>query len=140
MRSREESSCHERHTPPHLRKRKRSHPPGGGPAPGGIRPGRAPGRPSRPGARLALAWADCADWLRSFLHPPGALALGGLLWSLNGTPRGAGWGWIALWITAAGTAAMSLAPFLDPGEPIMANYIPVLSAPLFLGGLESTGM
>lgn len=63
------------------------------------------------------------------------VALGGLLWSLNGTERAVGWGWIALWITAAGTAAMSLAPFLNPGAPIMANYIPVLSSPLFLGGL-----
>ena len=68
------------------------------------------------------------------------VALGGLLWSLNGTPRGAGWGWLALGITAAGTAAMSLAPFLDPGEPIMANYIPVLSSPLFLGGLVVFGL
>ena len=68
------------------------------------------------------------------------VALGGLLWSLNGTPRGAGWGWIALWITAAGTAAMSLAPFLDPGEPIMANYIPVLESPLFLVGLVVFGV
>jgi len=63
------------------------------------------------------------------------IALAGLLWSLNGTPRGVAVGWLALWTTSAGTAAMALAPFLDPGEPVMANYIPVLSSPLFLGGL-----
>ncbi len=68
------------------------------------------------------------------------VALGGLLWSLNSSQRGSGWGWIALWITAAGTAAMSLAPFLNPGEPIMANYIPVLSSPLFLAGLAVFGL
>ena len=68
------------------------------------------------------------------------VALGGLLWSLNGSQRMAGWGWLALWITMAGTAAMTLAPFLDPGEPIMANYIPVLSSRLFLGGLAVFGV
>ena len=68
------------------------------------------------------------------------VALGGLLWSLNGTQRLAGAGWLALWTTAAGTAAMALAPFLNPGEPIMANYIPVLSSPLFLGGLVVFGV
>jgi len=68
------------------------------------------------------------------------VALGGLLWSINGSQRATGWGWLALWVTAAGTAAMSLAPFLDPGAPVMANYIPVLSSPLFLGGLVVFGV
>lgn len=63
------------------------------------------------------------------------IAMAGLLWSLNGSPGRMGWGWLALGITSAGTLAMALAPFANPGEPIMANYIPVLSSPLFLGGL-----
>src|SRR6185369_1177935 len=30
---------------------------------------------------------------------------------------------------------MSIAPFVERAEPIMANYIPVLAGPVFLGGL-----
>ena len=68
------------------------------------------------------------------------VAMGGLLWSLHGSQRAQGAGWVALWITAAGTLAMALAPFLNPGEPIMANYIPVLESPLFLSGLVVFGL
>jgi len=32
-------------------------------------------------------------------------------------------------------AVMALAPFLGAGRPVMANYVPVLDHPLFLGGL-----
>jgi hypothetical protein len=67
------------------------------------------------------------------------MALGGLLWSLHGSERGMRWGWSALWICAAGTLAMAAAPFLNAGEPVMANYIPVLNSPLFLGGLVLFG-
>lgn len=63
------------------------------------------------------------------------VALAGMLWSLNTSTRGLRWGWVALALAAAGTAGMALAPFLDPGEAVMANYIPVLATPLFLGGL-----
>lgn len=68
------------------------------------------------------------------------VAMAGLLWSLHGGTRARAMGWLALWVTAAGTLAMALAPFLDPGEPIMANYIPVLESPLFLAGLVVFGM
>lgn len=63
------------------------------------------------------------------------VALAGMLWSLNVAPRGLRWGWAGLGLAAAGTAAMSLAPFVGGGVPVMANYIPVLTHPLFLGGL-----
>ena len=63
------------------------------------------------------------------------VALAGLLWSLNGSARAIAWGWAALVLCAIGTALMSLAPFLNRAEPIMANYIPVLDGPLFLTGL-----
>ena len=63
------------------------------------------------------------------------VALAGLLWSLNGSARAIAWGWAALVLCAFGTALMALAPFLERAEPIMANYIPVLDGPLFLGGL-----
>ncbi len=62
-------------------------------------------------------------------------ALGGMLWSLNASARGLRWAWAALALAAAGTAAMALAPFTGGGEAVMANYIPVLTSPLFLGGL-----
>lgn len=68
------------------------------------------------------------------------VAMAGLLWSLYGRPRAAGLGWLALWVTGGGTLAMALAPFLNPGEPIMANYIPVLESPLFLSGLVVFGL
>jgi cytochrome c oxidase subunit I len=63
------------------------------------------------------------------------VALAGLLWSLNGSARGAVWGWAALALCAIGTAVMSLAPFLASARPILANYIPVLDGPLFIAGL-----
>jgi cytochrome c oxidase subunit I len=63
------------------------------------------------------------------------MALAGMLWTLNGSARRMSWGWCGLGLSAAGAAAMSLAPFSGPGEAVMANYIPVLTAPLFIGGL-----
>ena len=68
------------------------------------------------------------------------VSMAGLLWSLHASQRAQGAGWLALWVTAAGTLAMALAPFLAPGEPIMANYIPVLESPLFLAGLVVFGV
>ena len=68
------------------------------------------------------------------------VAMAGLLWSLHGGTRAREIGWLALWVTAAGTLAMALAPFVAPGEPIMANYIPVLESPLFLAGLVVFGV
>ena len=66
-------------------------------------------------------------------------ALAGVLWSLHGEARAQGLGRWALGITGAGTLAMALAPFVQPGAPIMANYIPVLDSPLFLAGLVAFG-
>jgi cytochrome c oxidase subunit I len=63
------------------------------------------------------------------------VAVAGLLWSLNGSARGAAWGWAALVLCSIGTALMSLAPFLAPAPAVMANYIPVLDGPLFIAAL-----
>jgi hypothetical protein len=63
------------------------------------------------------------------------VALAGMLWSLNSSSGGLRWGRAALALAALGTAAMTLAPFTGAGLPVMANYIPVLTGPLFLGGL-----
>jgi hypothetical protein len=62
-------------------------------------------------------------------------AFAGVFWSLNCTPRLLAAGWGALALAAAGTALMSLAPFVGRGAPIMANYVPVLDEPVFLSGL-----
>ena len=63
------------------------------------------------------------------------VALAGLLWSASGSARGMRLGWAALGLCAAGAAAMALAPFAGGGEAVMANYIPMLTGPLFVGGL-----
>ncbi len=63
------------------------------------------------------------------------MALAGMLWSLNGSARRMRWGWAGLGLAAAGAAAMSLAPFTGAGEAVMANYIPMFTAPLFIIGL-----
>ena len=62
-------------------------------------------------------------------------AFGGLLWSLNSTPRGLAFGWAALAVAGAGTLAMAAAPFLGAAAPVMSNYVPVLDGPVFLAGL-----
>jgi len=67
------------------------------------------------------------------------LALGGVLWSVNSTPRMTGAGWAALGLAAAGTALMGIAPFASFGVPIMSNYVPVLDEPWFLSGLAVFG-
>lgn len=67
------------------------------------------------------------------------LALSGMLWSLSSRPRGAGLAWLALVLAYAGTFLIGIAPFVGGGEPIMANYIPVLDGRVFLVGLGVLG-
>ena len=62
-------------------------------------------------------------------------AMAGMLWSLNSTERWQSWSWVALGACGGGTALMALGAFVQPGEAVMANYIPVLQGPLFLSGL-----
>jgi hypothetical protein len=62
-------------------------------------------------------------------------AFGGMLWSLNSTPRLTTLGWAALGAAIGGAVLMSVAPFAGAGRPIMANYVPVLDEPVFLAGL-----
>lgn len=62
------------------------------------------------------------------------LAFAGFLWTLRdggGNP----WGRRAFALAAAGTAFLVATPFTGSGEPVLSNYVPVLSSPLFLGGL-----
>lgn len=68
------------------------------------------------------------------------IAVAGLLWSINGTRAGIAWGWISLALAGVGTGIMSIAAFVGPGEPIMANYIPVLDSRFFIAGLLVFGL
>ncbi len=67
------------------------------------------------------------------------IAVAGLLWSLNGSARGAAWGRAALGLCSVGTALMALAPFVARAPAVMANYIPVLDGSLFMAGLLAFG-
>jgi len=67
------------------------------------------------------------------------VAFAGTLWSLNSTPRLLQLGWTALTLAAAGAAAIAVAPF-GGGTPLMANYVPVIDSPIFLGGLALFGI
>ena len=67
------------------------------------------------------------------------VAIIGMLWSLNGSARAAAASWAALGVCAAGALLMSAAAFVQPGSAIMANYIPVLTSPLFQHGLVIFG-
>jgi len=66
------------------------------------------------------------------------LAFAGVLWSLNSTPRLLPMGWSALGLATLGTATIAAAPFAG-GTPIMANYVPVIEAPVFLAGITLFG-
>jgi cytochrome c oxidase subunit 1 len=65
------------------------------------------------------------------------LAFAAMMWNLSGAGRALGAGWVALAVAAAGVAAMAAAPFVQRAAPVMANYVPVLDGPLFIGGLAA---
>jgi cytochrome c oxidase subunit 1 len=67
------------------------------------------------------------------------LAFGGALWSLIGTQRYPRLAWCAVGLAVVGTVVMCAAPFMQPAQPIMANYVPVLDGPVFLSGLVIFG-
>jgi hypothetical protein len=58
-----------------------------------------------------------------------------VLWSVAGTERWLGVAWLAWALALLGTAGLCLAPFLNPGVPLMANYVPVIDSGLFVWGL-----
>jgi len=67
-------------------------------------------------------------------------AFGGLLWSLNSTPRLLALGWAGLAAAAAGAFVMGVAPFLQAAPPVMSNYVPVLDGSVFISGLSIFGL
>jgi hypothetical protein len=62
-------------------------------------------------------------------------AFAGMLWTAAGGARWLPLARTAFACTAVGLAAMVVAPFLDPGRPVMANYVPVIESVTFLAGL-----
>jgi len=91
-------------------------------------------------------WLPAADFFRVALvvHVDLSVlvwfaAMAGLLWSLNATPRAGRSSWAALGLCGGGALLMSLGAFVEPGTPIMANYIPVLEGKLFMTGLVVFG-
>jgi cytochrome c oxidase subunit 1 len=67
------------------------------------------------------------------------LAFGGALWTLSGTQRLQPMAQLAFVVSAVGTVAMCLSPFIEHATPVMANYVPVLDGPMFLTGLVLFG-
>ena len=63
------------------------------------------------------------------------LAFAGVLWSLNSSTRFLGAGWLSLVLAAVGAAMIVLSPFVDTGEPLMSNYVPVIQSTFFFSGL-----
>lgn len=97
------------------------------------------------------AWLPAGDFFRTALvvHVDLSvlvwfIAMAGVLWSA-GLRRQAGAGArladrAALALCSIGALGMALAAFVDPGTPVMANYIPVLDSPTFLGALGVFGV
>ncbi len=67
------------------------------------------------------------------------LSFGAALWALSGSLRYLPMGWCAFALSAAGTLAMCVSPFVERATPVMANYVPVLDGPVFLTGLAVFG-
>jgi cytochrome c oxidase subunit I len=57
------------------------------------------------------------------------------LWTLAAGCAPRRWSWAAPALAGAGLTAMLAAPFGGQAAPVLANYVPVLDSPLFLGGL-----
>lgn len=63
------------------------------------------------------------------------LAFAGVLWSLDSSSRFIRIGWLALVLAAVGAAMIVLSPFVQEGEPLMSNYVPVIKSTFFFTGL-----
>jgi cytochrome c oxidase subunit 1 len=48
-------------------------------------------------------------------------------------------GWVGFALATAGTAVMTVSPFLPGADPVLNNYIPVLQQPVFYASLWLCG-
>lgn len=62
-------------------------------------------------------------------------AFAAVLWSAAGSDRWLEVAWAAWGLALTGMIAMSAAPFVNAGAPVMANYVPVLDSGVFIWGL-----
>ncbi|HMN20439.1 MAG TPA: cbb3-type cytochrome c oxidase subunit I [Ottowia sp.] len=92
------------------------------------------------------AWLPAGDFFRVALvvHVDLSVlvwfvAVAGLLWSLNlrppGSPGGRRLTRLPLVLCGLGALGMAVAAFVDPGEAVMANYIPMLDSATFRAAL-----
>jgi len=63
-----------------------------------------------------------------------------MLWSVASAERWLGLAWIAWTLGLFGTIVICAAPFLEPGTPVMANYVPVIDSGMFFWGLLMFGV
>ncbi|HYM47254.1 MAG TPA: cytochrome C oxidase subunit I, partial [Burkholderiaceae bacterium] len=68
------------------------------------------------------------------------IAFGGVMWSLGAGTRWLGLAWVGAGVAAFGTGMIVLAPFVDVGNPLINNYVPVLQQPFFLIALALFGI
>jgi len=68
------------------------------------------------------------------------LSFAGVLWSYSASDRSTGIGWTAFSLCVAGTALITVAPFVGAGGPLLNNYVPVLEHPVFFVGLWLFGL
>ena len=97
------------------------------------------------------AWLPAGDFFRVALvvHVDLSVlvwfvAIAGLLWSLNHRPlqgrAGARWARLPLLACGLGALGMALSAFVDPGEAVMANYIPMLDSSAFRAAVGVFGI
>ena len=63
------------------------------------------------------------------------LAFEGVLWALLDNGRFMAMAKLSFWLCVAGTAVITLSPFLGADQPLMNNYVPVLVHPVYFAGL-----
>lgn len=94
--------------------------------------------PSGPYSKVALVGHVVLSFIVWFLAFQGVVWAAGL--RADGSPglrRGSRAG---LLLSAAGTGLIVLSAFLGWGQPVLANYIPILDHPVYLGGLALVGL
>ena len=67
------------------------------------------------------------------------MAFAAVIWSAASEDRLAWLGWSGLGLAVAGTALMTLSPFLPDAAPLMSNYVPVLQQSAFFAALWICG-
>jgi hypothetical protein len=67
------------------------------------------------------------------------MAFAAVIWSALGRGGAAWLGWSGFALAAAGTAVMTVSPFLPGADPVLNNYIPVLQQPVFYTSLWICG-